>query len=254
MRDADKLSQIRRWDDLSSQPIDTSVIDPLDTRGQKNRYISELRNDAIVGTLDAHAIGEPVLDFGCGTGGLSAALAASGRRVVGVDISPGLLGRTRERSYASDTLFVRYAGDRLPMIDASVAAATTYVVLTHIIEDDDLLGLLGEIFRVLKPGGLLVAGEQVRTRRTTDTTTWQTRRTIAEFCALCRRVGFEIVATPVVRYGRFPTTYLLRYGLLPTSMHAPLRRLERRVGSWLGPLGWDYSDVCFVVRRPASAS
>lgn len=253
MHDADKIAQVRRWDDLSSQPIDTSVIDPLDTRGQKNRYISELRNAAIVGTLDAQGVGEPVMDFGCGTGGLSAALSASGRRVVGVDISAGLLSRTRERHYPSETLFLRYAGDRLPLRDACVAAATTYVVLTHIIEDEDLLGLLAEIFRVLQPGGLLVAGEQVQTRRVTNRTTWQTRRTIAEFSELCRRVGFEVVETPVIRYGRFPTTYALRYGLLPPAAHASLRRLERRVGSWLGPLAWDYSDVCFVMRRPAAA-
>lgn len=249
MHDADKSAQIQRWDTLSVQPIDTSVIDPRDRRGQKNRYIAELRDYTIVDALRRRAADGPVLDLGCGTGGLTAAVSQLGQPVLGIDISAGLLRRTGERRYGAPALFVRYGGEKLPVRDGSMAAATTYGVLIHILDDADLVPLLSEIRRVLQPGGVLVAGEQVRPQAYVDRDDWKHQRTIAAYGQLFEAAGLEMLESPVIRYARFPTTYALRYGVLPPSLHAPLRRLERRVGSWLGPVSWSYSDVCFVARR-----
>src|SRR5262245_58480393 len=41
--------------------------------------------------------GERILDLGCGTGQLSAEIAASGARVVGVDRSPDMVGEARKK-------------------------------------------------------------------------------------------------------------------------------------------------------------
>src|SRR5690606_36346628 len=101
---------------------------------------------------------------------------------------------------------------RLPLADGSIAAAVTYVVLNHILDDADLAMSLAEIYRVLRPGGRLIAIEQVRSKRTVDMEVWQCRRTPAEFIALFESAGFAVEAPIIIRYGRLPTTYAIRLG------------------------------------------
>ncbi|HUP73883.1 MAG TPA: class I SAM-dependent methyltransferase [Acidimicrobiales bacterium] len=54
-------------------------------------------NDALIDALDPRP-GERVLDVGCGFGSTALAAAARGAEVHGVDISPPLIGRARERA------------------------------------------------------------------------------------------------------------------------------------------------------------
>ena len=243
-------SQSEHWDRLASHPPDASVIDPNDTRGHKNRYITTLRNHALLEALADAGRDAPVLDFGCGTGGIAAALVATGRRVVGVDISTGLLARTRERALGDAALFLHFNGSHLPLATASVSAAVTYVVLNHLMDDDDLVAMLREIHRVLRPGGHLVAIEQVRRRATVDPVVWQHRRTLDGFVAIFKGADFRIEQADIVRYGRLPTIHAVRLGLVPVRLFHPLQRMERRLGQWFGVLPWDYCDVRFVLRRP----
>ena len=111
--------QADHWDRLSVHPPDASVIDPGDRSGRKNRYIASVRDESILESLNGIRADSVVLDFGCGTGSLTRALVASGRHVLGVDISAGLLQRTPERALGDSALFVRYDGTRLPVADAS---------------------------------------------------------------------------------------------------------------------------------------
>lgn len=242
--------QSRHWDQLAAHPPDASVIDPNDRRGHKNAYITQLRDRAITSGLDEVGASGCVLDFGCGTGGLSAAVAGSGRSVIGVDISAGLLSRTRERGLSRENLFIRYDGSRLPVRDESVDAVVTYVVLNHIMDDHDLEAVLGELIRVLRPGGWLVAIEQVRRRATVDPRVWQHRRTISGFLALFRGAGFEFHDQEILRYGKLPSVYAVRLGLVPRRAFRALQGLENRLGSVLGVLPWDYCDVRFRLRKP----
>lgn len=242
--------QIEHWERLSLHPPDASVIDPKDRRGHKNRYITALRNEAIIARLPAPVADRPVLDFGCGTGSLSAALAAAGHMVLGLDISPGLLARTRERGLGSEHLFARFDGLHIPLATGTVPAAATYVVLNHIIEDRDLSQVLREIHRVLAPGGRLVAIEQVRRRARIDPAAWQHRRTIEGFERLFEEAGLRRVSCELVRFGRLPTTYAVAFGLLPERLWPGLRTVERALGRTVGVLPWDYSDACFVLEKP----
>jgi len=247
--------QVERWDQLAPVELDAAVIDPNDIPGRKNRYIAKLRNDAI---LEAVAPGlshdDVALDFGCGNGGISAQLARTGCWVVGVDISMGLLRRTAERGDLPKCVFVRYDGGRLPIRPASVSTAVTWVVLNHIIDDGELHALLRQIHESLLPGGRLVAIEQVRRKPTTDLVAWQHRRSITGFSALFERAGFRVSETTIVRYGRLPTTYAIRYGWIPARLHPAVARFERWVGRALGVLPWDYCDVRFVLVKDEPAS
>jgi ubiquinone/menaquinone biosynthesis C-methylase UbiE len=92
----------------------------------------------------------PVLEVGVGTGVVALGLVRRGRRVVGVDVSPQMIGRARARLGAVVSL-----GDasRLPLTAASVAHAYGVWVLQAL---DDPQGAFVEVARVLRPGGVFV--------------------------------------------------------------------------------------------------
>jgi SAM-dependent methyltransferase len=92
----------------------------------------------------------PLLDAGCGTGGLLKRLA--GRRdAVGLDFMPSAARRAAQKSGFPVT-----AGDtnRLPFPDASFGAAVSIDVICHAGVDPALA--LAELRRVLRPGGTLI--------------------------------------------------------------------------------------------------
>ena len=118
-----------------------------------NRY---LILPAVLRALGAVA-GLPVLDLGCGNGLLSRCLAGRGARVTGVDISPTLIARAREREAARPLGITYLAADAaaLPMLPAGrFAAVTANMVLMDLA---DAAGLLQEVGRLLHPGGRFVA-------------------------------------------------------------------------------------------------
>jgi ubiquinone/menaquinone biosynthesis C-methylase UbiE len=240
--------QARYWDSLSPLALDASVLDPNDRLGEKNRYIAELRNSAIVGMLQLEAPAGTVLDLGCGTGSLSSAIAACGRTVLGLDISPGLLARTAQRGLAGRALFAVFDGASIPVRDDCIAAVTTYVVLNHVLDEVTLSALLTELRRVLAPDGVVVAIEQVRARDTLDLREWKHQRTLDDFVQRFGAAGLLVQSAQVIRYGHFPTTPLVRLGWVPRAAWPLLHRAERALGRTYGVARRDYCDVLFMLK------
>lgn len=89
------------------------------------------------------------LDVGGGTGRAAAAIRPG---TVVVDAAPGMLRRARARGHAV------VAGDatRLPVADGSVDAALVVDALHHMPEH---AAVAGELFRVLRPGGVAILRE-----------------------------------------------------------------------------------------------
>jgi len=94
--------------------------------------------------------GQLVLDLGCGTGDLSLALAARGLRVVGVDLSHGMLVRARRKTSGRDVRLVRGSAFALPFAGATFAGAASGFVLRNL---NDLPRAFTELARVVRPGG-----------------------------------------------------------------------------------------------------
>ncbi len=118
-------------------------------------------NAALINQL-APAPGERLLEAGSGTGMLSrqiaAALAPGSALITGLDISPGFL-RIAQDYAARDGLASRLhwcAGqaEALPFRDASFDGALAARLLLHV---PDPPAVLGELRRVLRPGGRLAA-------------------------------------------------------------------------------------------------
>jgi demethylmenaquinone methyltransferase/2-methoxy-6-polyprenyl-1,4-benzoquinol methylase len=94
--------------------------------------------------------GDRVLDVCCGTGDLALAGAEAGGEVVGLDFSERMLARARQKSNA--VRWVRGDATELPFSEAEFDAVTVGFGIRNL---DDMDKGLGEIARVLKPGGRL---------------------------------------------------------------------------------------------------
>jgi SAM-dependent methyltransferase len=105
--------------------------------------------------------GKTVLDLGCGTGESIPALAARGARVVGVDLSPDLISLANERLDAhgsvTATLSVGSAYET-GLETASVDVVFCMSLLHHL----DIPRAMGEMRRVLRPGGYAIIKEPIR--------------------------------------------------------------------------------------------
>jgi SAM-dependent methyltransferase len=103
--------------------------------------------------LAGDVAGRRILDAGCGSGPLFAALRDRGAIVTGIDKSAGMLELARRRLGDGADLQVAELGSPLPFPDDTFDDVTASLVL-HYLEDWD--PALAELRRVLKPGGRLI--------------------------------------------------------------------------------------------------
>ena len=104
--------------------------------------------------LAGDVAGRRVLDAGCGSGALSAALRDRGAIVTGVDASAGMLALAGRRLGADADLHVVDLRDRLPFADGAFDDVVASLVLHYL---EDWGPTLAELRRVLRPGGRLIA-------------------------------------------------------------------------------------------------
>jgi ubiquinone/menaquinone biosynthesis C-methylase UbiE len=93
-----------------------------------------------------------VLDVGCGTGLLAAAIAAEGYDLYGADLSPEMLRKANARgihAYAA-------TGTALPFEDNSFDVALTVAALHHMETEERVRSVVAEMGRVVKKGGYVV--------------------------------------------------------------------------------------------------
>ena len=95
--------------------------------------------------------GVRILDLACGTGDLSRVALGRGLRVIGADLSAGML-----RENASHTPLVEADASRLPFVDSAFDGLVCGYALRNF---TDLAATLGECARVLRGGGRLAVLE-----------------------------------------------------------------------------------------------
>lgn len=132
-----------------------------------------------------------VLEIGVGTGRIALPLAARVAGVTGVDRSAPMLAKLVEKRGALPVDLVRGDGTRLPLRDARFDAAAAVHVF-HLIPG--WRAVLGELARVLRPGGRLLHGGDEQARDAT----WRRWRERIE-----PRFGIENVGVPRARIETF---------------------------------------------------
>ncbi|MFJ5592351.1 class I SAM-dependent methyltransferase [Streptomyces noursei] len=99
-----------------------------------------------------------VLDYGCGYGRLTAELVELGYGAVrGVDRSAALIARGRQAH--PGLALLRWSGFPLPFAAGSFDAALLFAVLTCVPDDADQRAIVGELARLVRPGGVLYVSD-----------------------------------------------------------------------------------------------
>jgi SAM-dependent methyltransferase len=113
----------------------------------------DLEEPRVRALLDTLPVGT-ALDAACGTGRHTAYLAGLGHHVIGVDASPGMLARARNRLPGAD---LREADlHAIPLDNDTVDLVVCALALAHL---PDLKPVLAEFARVLRPGGHLIISD-----------------------------------------------------------------------------------------------
>jgi ubiquinone/menaquinone biosynthesis C-methylase UbiE len=109
--------------------------------------------------LAGELTGRAVLDIGCGDGDLTLTCWRNGASpVIGCDIDPHMIARAALRAVQHNAAigYVVGRGEILPFRDRSFDLVTAITVLAFVPEP---AFMIGEIARVLRPGGRLVIGD-----------------------------------------------------------------------------------------------
>ena len=131
-----------------------------------DRFVPPVRDDvedrALLTAFADLVRGGPVADLGCGTGRVTAFLAAAGLDVSGIDLSPEMLAVARrdhpELRFSEGSLLA------LDLPDGGLAGAVAWYSIIHT-PPERLPAVAAELFRVLRPGGHLQLGFHVGDRR-----------------------------------------------------------------------------------------
>ncbi|MBX9390855.1 class I SAM-dependent methyltransferase [Streptomonospora nanhaiensis] len=170
------LDEVRAdWTRLgAAEPLWAVCVDPAKRGGgwDDDEFLASGRReiDAALGRLADLGLRPGTgraLDFGCGAGRLSNALAAHFDAVVGVDISPPMLAEARrlDRSGGRIEFRLNDRPDLAGLPDASFDLVYTDLVLQHL-PPPLAEGYLREFTRVVRPGGAMVIGVPDRERPT----------------------------------------------------------------------------------------
>lgn len=104
-----------------------------------------------------------ILDYGCGYGRTLSELHTNGyRNLIGIDFAVQMLKRCR--SQTPDVRLVQNDGRSIPLQRYSVDLVLLFAVLTCIPQDEEQRNLLGEVSRVLRPGGLVYISDLLLNR------------------------------------------------------------------------------------------
>jgi SAM-dependent methyltransferase len=135
--------------------------------GYASQFFDELRHkplDRALLAAFAEIVGPdaPVADIGCGPGQVARELQARGLRVIGIDLSRGMITTALELTPGID--FRVGSMLALELADGSLAGMTAFYAIVHL-EPFQLATVFRELFRVLRPGGVALLSFHVGRER-----------------------------------------------------------------------------------------
>lgn len=154
----------RHWDAFARRDAFWAVLTDPDKTGNRWEADEFFRTGAdeirsVLAYLAGLGVDPPrgrALDFGCGVGRLTQALAGHFEEAVGVDIAPSMIELARSHDRTGRCRFVLNDGDSLrDLVSGSFDFVYSNIVLQHI-EPRHTRRYLAEMLRVLRPGGILL--------------------------------------------------------------------------------------------------
>ncbi len=143
------------WEEFARQKAESYLVGRF-TPNYGVGFVNNVRERAALRALELRPM-DAFLDVGCAAGRQVMAAAARCKRAVGIDIAAGFVERAQRearRQGVENAEFRAVAADEvLPFESAEFDKVLCSEVLEHVLAPEVLLG---EVERVLKPGGLLV--------------------------------------------------------------------------------------------------
>jgi SAM-dependent methyltransferase len=165
----------RIYGELEHKPLDRELLD---------RFADRVRGMGLA------------CDLGCGPGHVARYLHERGVDVLGIDLSPGMVQQARKLN--PSITFEQADMRALPASDGAWAGVAAFYSLIHI-PPAELAGVLGEIRRVLKPGGRLLAAFHIGDETVHLDEWWGQKVSVDfhffrpdEFACQLRNAGFEV--------------------------------------------------------------
>ena len=198
-------------------------------------FVSAFGSDMV--DLLAPEPGERIVDLGCGTGTLSAAIAARGAEVIGTDGDAAMVDRARA---LHPGLSFQHADGRDFRIEGQADAVFSNAALHWMKEEP--AGVIACVARALRPGGRFVA--EMGAHRNVRIITDALYRALAEEGAPPESVDFPWYFPRTSRYvglledGGFDVTHL-HYFTRPT----PLDDCPNGLADWIAMFGRNFTDA-----------
>jgi SAM-dependent methyltransferase len=253
----------RRWSDLYGG----------DTDSPEEHFFRRRRDFTVDYVLETCGPDARILDLGCGSGPVTAALRRAGRRVVALDYSQDMLRLAAERVEREErgpAGLLQGDSEQLPLVTDAFDAVVCLGVISYV---PDYRSVLREVQRVLKPGGRLVLSTRNRwnprvsdpVQPVKEAVRWlrhpldgRRRMVIGRFLSpyeverRLREVGFAIDRFTGMGFGppRFNRRHLLS---APASIRLSdrLERLVARLGT-TAPYRWLGDVNLWICRAPGA--
>ena len=146
-------------DELQHKPFDCELLD---------RFAAEIKSRG------------SVCDMGCGPGHVARYLRDRGADVFGLDLSSGMLEQARRLN--PDIPFCQGNMMALDLQDGSLAGITAFYAIVNL-PKESLLLVFREMYRVLRPGGLLLLAFHTGNETSHEEELWG-RKIAMDFCLL----------------------------------------------------------------------
>jgi len=116
-----------------------------------NKVLKEIKNNSLSNTIS-------ILDAGCGTGGLLEKLKSEGyENVIGFDFSEDAVDFSRERGFNVTKLDILNCADHFEESQFDIIISND---VWYQFDDNELDQLLNNLFKILKPGGIIISNNQ----------------------------------------------------------------------------------------------
>lgn len=126
-----------------------------------DRWAEGVRQWIIPGALANVDLGDDVLEVGPGPGRTTEILREMTARLTAVEIDPELAAALRERMAGTNVTVVEADATALPLPDVRFSAAVSFTMLHHVPTPEQQDQLLGEVRRVLRPGGVFAGADSL---------------------------------------------------------------------------------------------